>query len=523
MATTTYKRPGIFVDETLNPIVVNEPPAGEFVAAFVGAHDFGPSKPTLIRSWAEFVSLYAGFSGGMLPFAVHQFFSNGGRACYIVRAVAADAKTASLVLKDRQAGTGENSGAKDVLRLVATAAGTFANTIAISVTDAGTGPGRFNLTVKAGGDTAGGAVERYTDVSLDPTDARNAVALVNAPQSGSKFVTLTYLGPTTWKIDNTPAVTVDQMLAGGTNGVAAPDLSAAAQSLESTNVVLNINLPGVSDTAVLNPVIDWCERYGYAFLVVDSPQITEGTPTEVAVSKLKEMSPLVNGGTTPAPLRASSYAAVYGPWIQTADPAVAAVGATRLLPPGGALLGQFARFDVDHGPHRTPAGQDAVLRGVYSAQYRFTDAQLDELNVAGINVIRFVPNAGYCPMGGRTVKAGYPDRYIAVRRFLIHVRKLLVESTNYAVFQPNTPDLWASLTAVVTQRLTEMTQAGQLKGGSPETAFRVVCNETNNSAQSVANGEVHLDIGLALMRPAEFIAIHIGQWEGGSSSSEALQ
>ncbi|KUL44738.1 hypothetical protein ADL22_12400 [Streptomyces sp. NRRL F-4489] len=469
------------------------------------------------------MSLYGGFSAdSMLPFAVHQFFVNGGRACYVVRAVSADAKTASLVLKDRQSG-GENSSPKDVLRVTATAPGAFANGLTVSVTDAGTAPGRFTLTVKTAGDTAGGLVERYTDVSLDPTDTRNAIALVNAPDSGSRFISLAYLGPLAWTTDNTPAVTVDKPLAGGSNGSAAPDLSAAAQSLESTNAALNINLPGVSDAAVLNPVIDWCERYAYAFLIVDTPQVPDGTPTEVALAKMRELSPLVNGGTTPAPLRASSYAAVYGPWIQTADPAVAAVGATRLLPPGGALMGQFARFDIAHGPHRTPAGEEAVLRGVFSAQFRFTDAQLDELNVAGINIIRYVPSAGYCPMGGRTIKAGYPDRYIAVRRFLIHVRKLLVESTGYAVFQPNTPDLWASLTTIITQRLTEMTQAGQLKGGSPETAFRVVCNETNNTEQTVANGEVHIDIGLALLRPAEFIAIHIGQFEGGSTSSEAFQ
>lgn len=517
-----YKRPGIFVDETLNPIVTNDTPSGEFVAAFVGEHGYGPARPTLIKNWAEFITLFGGFGDGenYLPFAVHQFFSNGGRTCYVVRAVAADAKAAEVVLKDRQSGEGVTP--KDVLRIRAKAPGIFGNTIAISVTDAGTGPGRFNLTLKIGGDTATGPQERFTDVSCDPTDVRNVIAMLNSPTTGSKYVEGTYLGGTPWKVDKTPSITVDQLLTGGINGTAAPDLAAATELLEETSAVLNVNLPGISDAGVLNPVIDWAERYGYAFLVVDTPELPDGTPTETAVSKYKELSPLSNTGAAPVPLRASSYAAVYGPWVLTADAAVAAVGATRLLPPGGAVMGQFAKFDIDYGPHRTPAGQEAALRTVYSTQFRFTDTQLDELNQSGINVIRRVPNSGFCAMGGRTVKAGYPDRYISVRRFLIHVRKLLVESTSFAVFQPNTPDLWASLAAIVTQRLTELTQAGQLKGNSPDTAFRVVCDESNNSEQTVSNGEVHIDVGLALTRPAEFIGIHIGQFEGGGTATESL-
>ncbi|MFE9412338.1 phage tail sheath family protein [Streptomyces sp. NPDC006704] len=517
-----YKRPGIFVDETLNPIVVNDTPNGDFVAAFVGEHDYGPAVPTLIRSWAEFTSLYGGFGDGshLLPFAVHQYFSNGGGSCYVVRAVSADAKPAEVVLKDRQAGDGVTP--KDVLRLQAKAPGSYGNGIAVSITDAGTGPGRFNLSLRIGGDSATAMTERFNDVSCDPADTRNVVAMINSPTTGSKVIAATYLGAAPWKALYTPSVTVDQALAGGVNGISAPDLSAATTRLEETNACLTINVPGVFDGATLNPIIDWAERYGYACLVVDAPAMPDGTPTEVAVAKYKEVSPLSNSGTTPAPLHASSYAAVYGPWVLTADAAVAAVGATRLLPPGGAVLGQIARFDVTYGPHRTPAGQEAVLRSVYSTAFRFTDAQLDDLNQAGINIIRRVPNAGFAIMGGRTMKAGYPDRYISVRRFLIYVRKLLVESTSFAVFQPNTPDLWASLSAIVTQRLTELTQAGQLKGSSPETAFRVVCDETNNTEQTVSNGEVHIDVGIALVRPAEFIGIHIGQFEGGGTATDSL-
>ncbi|MEU5425162.1 hypothetical protein AB0H73_06090 [Streptomyces olivoreticuli] len=529
-----YRRPGIFVDESLVPILVSEAPAGEFISAFVGEHTYGPSTPTLIRNWADFVTLFGGFGDGskLLPFAVHQYFGNGGRAAYIVRAVAKDARTASLTLKDREAPAPPVNGGDppksppslpaDILRLTAKAAGSYGNTVSVSISDSNTGPGRFNLWIKVGGDSSGSTIERFNDLSTDPADQRNVVAIVNSPSTGSHFLTAEYLGKPPWKADLTPAPVQDAPLTGGDDGATAPDLVAATRQLEQTGKALNINLPGVSDAAVLNPVIDWCETYGYAFLVVDGPQLPADTTPDQAVDKYLALSPLSNRGTSPAPLRTSSYASVYGPWISTADPAVAAVGATRLLPPGGAVMGRFADFDVQYGPHRTPAGPDASLKAVYATQFRFLDAQLDVLNSAGINVIRQVPNSGFCIMGGRTAKSGYPDRYIAVRRFLIHVRKILVESTQFAIFQPNTPDLWASLAAIVTQRLTEMTQTQMLKGNTPDQAFRVICDATNNTEQTVSNGEVHIDVGLALARPAEFVGIHVGQFEGGSTSTESL-
>ncbi|MCC3766042.1 phage tail sheath subtilisin-like domain-containing protein [Streptomyces sp. UNOC14_S4] len=529
-----YRRPGIFVDETLTPILVNDAPAGDFVSCFVGEHTYGPSTPTLVRNWADFVTIFGGFgnSNYLLPFAVHQYFSNGGRAAYVVRGVAKDAKTSQLTLKDRQtpATPANTDGDKtkaaalpaDTLRLTAKAAGSYGNSISVSITDSNTGLGRFNLWIKVGGDSASNVVERFNDITTDPADSRNVVAVINSPTTGSKFLTAEYLNQPVWKADYTPVPVQGASLAGGDDGAATPDLVAAAKLLEETGQALNINLPGVSDASVLNPIIDWIESYGYGFLVVDAPKLDGNTNTEQAVDKYLALSPLSNKGTSPAPLRSSSYVAVYGPWISTADPAVAAVGATRLLPPGGAVMGKFADFDIQYGPHRTPAGPEASLKAVYAAQYRFIDTQLDALNQAGINIIRQVPNTGFCVMGGRTVRAGYPDRYIAVRRFLIHVRKILVESTQFAIFQPNTPDLWASLSAIVTQRLTEMTQTQMLKGATPDQAFRVVCDSTNNTAVTVANGEVHIDIGLALARPAEFIGVHIGQFEGGSTSTDSL-
>lgn len=515
----TYMRPGVFVDETLTPIATNSQSPGEAVAAFVAPYSFGPSEPTRIRSWTEFLKYYGGLGSGSekLGYAVFTYFANGGTSAYVVRAVPADSTAATVTLLDR-AGVPEG-GPANILRLTAKAAGSFGNKIYIDISDPGTGTGRFNLVVKVGSLLESAIVDRYTDVSMDPTDARYLLALLNSPTSGSKFVEAESLLVGAWDDYRTPAVQTGTPLTTGSDGVATPNLVEATKSLEATGEILNINLPAVTDSAILNPIIDWCADYGYAFLVVDAPATANLDNTQ-AIESYRNLLPLGNGSTTPLPLRTSSYVAVYGPWLSTSDPGSAASGATRLLPPGGAVLGQFAAADEARGPHQTPAGIAYRVRGVFGVERTFSNQELDLLNQVGLNVIRPVPQAGFCIMGGRTLQVGMPDRYVSVRRLLTYVRKILVDSTRFAVFAPNTPDLWHSLSAVVTQQLTGMTQAGMLKGNTPDDAYQVICDETNNTEQTVSNGEVHIDVGLAVARPAEFVGIHIAQYEGGSSTSE---
>ncbi|MFD6934642.1 phage tail sheath C-terminal domain-containing protein [Streptomyces goshikiensis] len=513
----TFMRPGIYVDETLDAIsnpIAQSP--GEAIAAFVGGHNFGPSVPTLITSWSQFTQVYGGWGTGndLLPYAVYSFFNQGGAKAYVCRAVPSNSVAATVTLNDRQ------TTPEPVLKFTAKAAGAFGNKLFIDVTESGTGAGRFNLAVKVGGVGDAYIADRYNDVSLDPADSRNLVAMVNSPVNGSMFVKVQYVATDAYGAAITPSMQNGTPLTGGSDGAAPPDLVAAAKLLEETGEIVNLNLPGVSDSTILNPIIQWAEEYGYAFVVVDAPHTPSGD-TAAAMTEYAKLSPSANGTSTPPPLRSSSYVGVYGPWLVCADPSSLAAGATRMLPPGGSVLGQYAKTDVLFGVSQSAAGTLSKLAGVYSTELRFSNTHLDSLNAWGINIIRQIPQAGICLMGARTLKSGYPDRYISVRRLLTHVRKILVDLTRSAVFAPNTPELWHSIAANVSQQLTQMAQAGYFAAATPDQAFAVICDETNNTPTTVDNGEVHLDIGVAVARPAEYIAIHISQFDGGTTVVEA--
>lgn len=513
----TFLRPGIYVDETLdaisNPVTTNP---GEALAAFVGAHNFGPAVPTLITSWSQFNLVYGGWGTGtdLLPYAVYSYFANGGGKAYVCRAVPSDSVASHVTINDRQ------TTPEALLNLTAKAAGAFGNKIYIDVSDANTGAGRFNMAIKVGGTTDAYTADRYNDVSLDPADARNLVAMINSPVNGSAFIKADYVATDAWSASITPAIQTGTPLTGGLDGVATPDLVTATKQLEATGEIVNVNLPGITDTATLNNIITWAEDYGYAFVVVDAPS-TPSLDAATAVTNYAKLSPAANASTSPPPLKSSSYVAVYGPWLVSADPSSVASGATRTLPPGGAVLGQIARTDTLYGPHQSAAGTLSRLTGVYSTELRFTNSQLDNLNAWGINVIRQIPQNGICIMGARTLKNGYPDRYIAVRRLLTYTRKILVDLTRSAVFAPNTPELWHSIAATLTQQLTTQAQAGQFASSTPDTAFVVVCDDSNNTATTVDNGEVHIDVGIAVARPAEYVAIHISQYDGGATVTES--
>lgn len=522
MATTTG-RPGTFVTEILTPLSMTaSAPPTQAVAAFVGTHNAGPVGPALISSWSDWKSSFGDFGNGtdLLPYAVYEYFANGGGQAYIVRAVPADAVTASVVLNDL--GTGGTGGTtpEPVLTLTAIAPGSIGNSLYIDIVAGATGSGRFNLILRQGSAT-GAPAEQYTDVSLNPNDPRNLVAMIGASSTaGSKYLTAIYNGSNTWDYRYTPATQTGTPLTGGLDGTATVNLVTATELLDSVDAILNINLPGVSDPTVLNPLITWAENSGDRFLVVDGPQAAT-TGYADTVNNLSNLSP--NGSPTGTPLTSSSYVAVYGPWLTFRDPSAQAAGATRLLPPGGAMLGLYSTADNASGTQQTAAGVSFPIRGALSAQTRFTDADLDTLNSIGINIIRTVPGAsGVVPMGARTLKVGMPDRYIAIRRTLMYLRRLCIDMTQFANFRPNNEDLWMQITSILTDQLSALQQDGVLRGATAAEAFYVVCDDTNNTANSVANGIVNIEIGISLNTPAEYIVIQIGQIATGATSTDSL-
>jgi phage tail sheath protein FI len=509
---TVYKRPGVYIGETLTPLAQTATTPGDSIAAFVGTcKQGGPLAPTLVSSYSQYVATYGDFgdTSDLLPFAVYEFFNNGGNSAYIVRAAASDAAVATVTLKDTEAT------AKDTLKIKAISPGLWGNGVFVDIVAGTSGGGRFDLYVYVGGSTAAYLKERFPDVSLDPADSRNATAIINSPVVGSAIIQVESLLTTPWAANHAPAVQTGVPLIGGADGVGAIDLSTAAQRLEIIDDNLVLNVPGVTDATVINPIIQWAEGRGSVFVVVDGQKATSADNAHSYALSLQGMS---TGGSA---IRASSHAAIYGPWLIVSDPATSASGSARLLPPGGAVLGQYSRMDASRGVQKPPAGIDTVLRGVLDVQFRFSNADQDALNVAGINVIKSLPGTGFVIYGARTLSVGMPDRYVSVRRSLMLIKKGLLDATRFAVFEPNDQILWDQVNAVISQYLLTLMQTGVLAGSTPDQAFFVVCDSTNNTPASVANGVVNISVGVALQTPAEFIVVEIGQFAGGSTATDS--
>lgn len=498
----TYKRPGVYFEETVAP-AESVTSTSLSASAFLASNPRGPVVATRCTSWTQYLTRFGGFFGvnDFLPYAVFEFFSNGGREAWVARVAASDAAAASLMLQDR-ASTPINT-----LKVDAANPGAWGNTLYIDVIDVPPPPaeptnGHFHLVVKLGGSTDAYIVERWLDLSMNTNDSRYAPTLINAGINGSPYIQVEDQNSATAASNDRPSVQTGQVLAGGLDGgaLAAGDLGTALGVFDSVEVPLGLNLPGHTGAAV-GTALGYAAARGDVFVVVDPPQGND------AIAVLTYA-----GGLT-----ASSYGAVYYPWVQVADPASSAPGAARMIPPGGAVLGQFATTDATRGVFKTPAGINTRISGAVGVERKLTGTDLDNLNLAGVNVIRQIPGAGIVVMGGRTLKLSGSDKYVAVRRTLIYIRSSLINSTRFAIFEPNDEKLWLVVRSIIERFLLDLWQSGGLRGNTADEAFFVKCDDELNTPQGIASGEVKVQIGVALQYPAEFVVFTLSQREVGAT------
>lgn len=516
---TTYTRPGVYVEETLNPLsnIVADP--GDSVAAFVGtASGGGPIGPIYISSWGQYQALFGGIGGSAgddLSYAVYSFFANGGGGAYIVRAVNATATAASLVINGTQATPAP------VLTVTAEAGGLWASDpnsvsrVYITVQpNTTTGANRFDLIVEVGTGAYLAAREQFIDLTMDRSDPRYAPDIVNSPLVGSNYVTLANQIAVGTAFTGTlnPAATTKVPLATGSDGTGTPDVVAATQRLDSVDRNLVINVPNASATDVTS-IVNWAVAGGRHFIVADVPKPASG---ELAPASVTSQTTFTDA------LPNTSQVAVYGPWQYMVDPGARA-GALRLTAPGGAVVGQYLRTDASRGVFKAPAGVQTSLSGVVQPYLNYTNAQQDTLVASSVNLIKAVPGAGICIMGARTQGIGFPDRYVSVRRLLIAVKSSLVAITRFAVFENNNEDLWATLEDVVGNYLQGQYDLGAFKGASPDEAFYVQCDASNNLPADQDAGVVNIEVGIALSNPAEFIIIRLGQTQTGATATDSLE
>jgi phage tail sheath protein FI len=254
-----------------------------------------------------------------------------------------------------------------------------------------------------------------------------------------------------------------------------------------------VAVPGAGDSDIHAEVIAHCENVGDRFGILDAPEGDDFDPD------------VIKGDTAN-----STYAAMYYPRIEVFDPVD---NARAFVAPSGHICGIFARIDTERGVHKAPA--NAVVRGAVGLEHRLSRADQAGLNPDGINVIREL-NGSIVLWGARTLggDANGEWKYINVRRLFLFLRESIDEGTQWVVFEPNDTALWAKISRNVTAFLTNVWRSGALFGTTPAEAFYVRCDASTNPPEVRDLGQVVCEIGVAVVRPAEFVIFRISQWAG---------
>jgi hypothetical protein len=209
------------------------------------------------------------------------------------------------------------------------------------------------------------------------------------------------------------------------------------------------------------------------------------------------------------------WAAIYWPWIRIFNP----LGTSPLsVPPSGHLAGVWGRSDDARGVHKAPANEP--IAGVKDLELNVTDDEQGGLNDDGINAIRKFRGRGIRVWGARTATQDALDwQYLNVRRLFNYVEESIEEGTQWVVFEPNDPDLWQRITRTVSAFLLTLWRDGALLGRKPEEAFYVKCDHETNTEEDIQKGRVVIEVGLAAVRPAEFVIFRIAQLTRGAQAS----
>jgi phage tail sheath protein FI len=320
----------------------------------------------------------------------------------------------------------------------------------------------------------------------------------------------------------------------GTLCASTPGRRKGLDLLEETDEVAIVAAPGFSDAASYDALLTHCEKRKNRVAVLDGPPTVNNLESLTKISTAKATrKPAGNAAASPAPPAGSSpasaasseadglrprqsdggFGAIYFPWITIRDPLEPAELVD--VAPSGHVAGIYARSDATRGVHKAPANE--IVRGALNVTYRVTREEQGALNPNGVNCVRLFPNEGIRLYGARTVAASSSDyRYLNIRRLLNQIEESIARNTGWVVFEPNDRPLWKSIVRDVSAFLTLLWRKGALLGRTPEEAFFVKCDEETNPKEVIDAGQVVTMIGVAPVKPAEFVIFRIGQGAGGA-------
>ena len=521
----SYLTPGVYIEEVPSGSASLSMGATA-IAAFVGYTEKAPTddpsdpdglKPRLVTSWQQFESMYGGFApGAMLPHSVYGWFLNGGSTCYIVRVPhnrpSEEPGRLALPAADRALG--------DVLEFSSIGPGDGLS-IAVepadpAADDDGDGDGdpepKFDLNVLQDGVV----VESYAGLTLTdgPTNVASTLAesservqvqtkvditddldlMMAMPKPGLYAVEPAPREPIEVKA---PAFAGSETKRQGINGlviaddvtmVLVPDLVNAATKEDGT---IDLNMWKSVQLALMNH----CEMQANRVAVLDAPP-------GMGVQQIKEWR-------SDTAMYDSAFAAMYYPWIKVANPAPTNGDDEILVPPSGHVAGLWARTDESRGVWKAPAND--VLRGVLDVEKPITKAEQGMLNPIGVNCIRPFGTRGIRVWGARTLSSDTDWRYINVRRLFNTVEQAIMEGTQWVVFEPNDEKLWEGVKRTVSSFLRGLWRDGALVGSTADQAFFVKCDAENNPPDSIDEGKLIVEVGIAPVKPAEFVIFRISQ------------
>ena len=531
--------------------------------------------PQLITNFADFRRTYGGYLSEnefgeyrFLAYAVEHFFVNGGSRCFVSRVAPQDAKCAAGYAPAKE-GAAVRFAAKnpgiwgDDIRVVVTPASkaktqilevldtadgkkylvkngagfnpvdvvmyadktevvynkvvknqdnviTFAKEFGEGVVDRNLLPTKvittceFTLEVKYGDQ-----VELYENVSFNI----QAPNYLDKKVAKSELITAQYIGKEGDEAvppfqsflpeDAEETAVASVSFGGGSNGSVA-SISAAdfigtdngagkrtgIQSFLDNDVVSIMAVPGVTDPNVQLMLVAHCESLASRFAVLDIPRDAKKVQDVIAHRDIFD----------------SNYAALYHPWLTVFDPLDKK---NIAIPPSGSVLGIYARSDNTRGVHKAPANE--VVRACVGLDCQFNKGEQDILNPKGVNLIRSFPGQGIRVWGARTASSNPSWKYINVRRLFIFIEESIKANTNWAVFEPNDEVLWVRVQRTISVFLTGLWRSGSLAGSSPEEAFFVNIGRNTMSQDDIDNGRLICVIGVAPVKPAEFVIFRISQ------------
>ncbi len=267
----------------------------------------------------------------------------------------------------------------------------------------------------------------------------------------------------------------------------------ALEAIEDISIVATPGATaGQSDdcsAAIAERLIEHCERMRHRFAVLDPP---EGQTIEAVRSYRARFD--------------SKHAALYYPWVQVEDPIT---GWKIYLPPSGFIAGLYARNDADHGVHKAPA--NLIVRLADGLERQVTQEESAILNTESINSLRFFDGRGYRVWGARTICSDPEWKYVNLRRYFNYLEQSIDHGTKWTVFEPNSQSLWDNVRNTITTFLYNEWRSGALVGSTPEQAYYVRCDRSTITQMDINTGRLVCEIGVAAIKPAEFVIFRIAQ------------